>query len=86
VSGNNYLKIFKWINLTPMPVRDESDAKDITRIIITESRNTPVSRGEYLNPILGDLPHELIQDVHKCVFFSHQDKRPELSQELTSVL
>lgn len=69
-----------------MPVRDDSEAKDITRTIITESRNTAVSRGEYLNPTLGDLPHELIQDVYKCVFFSHQDKKPELSQELTSVL
>jgi len=69
-----------------MPVRDESEAKDITRTIITESRNTAVSRDEYLNPTLGDLPHELIQDVYKCVFFSHQDKKPELRQELTSVL
>ena len=66
-------------------MKEDTEPKDISRIFITESRNNPISRGEYLNPRVGDLTMELIQDVHKCIYFTNQ-KDKNLSAELQSVL
>jgi len=44
----------------PLPLKDEMEPKDATRVFIVESRNNPASRGEYLNPKIGDMPYEII--------------------------
>lgn len=79
------MKVFKWINLMPLPTKDDMEPKDITRIFIIESRNNPISRGEYLNPRIGDLPLELLQDVYKCAYYNRQ-KDPAINAELAAVL
>ena len=85
VIGNPNLKIFRWINLMPLPAKEDMEPKDITRVFQIESRNNRISRGEYLNPFLGDLPFELYSDIHKCAYFT-RTKDPTIDRELESVL
>ena len=45
-----------------------------------------MSRAEYLNPYMGDLSHELFQDIFKCAHYTKVPKEPQLTKELDSVL
>jgi hypothetical protein len=85
VIGNSALKVFRWLNLAPLPTKEDMEPKDITRIFQIESRMNPASRSEYLNPTLGDLSYELICDIYKCPFYTMQ-KDPALNIELTTLL
>ena len=60
--------------------------KDLSRVFIIESRNNPISRAEYLNPLLGDVSYELHLDVYKCAYYTKVPKEPQLTRELDSVL
>lgn len=86
IIGNSTLKIFRWVNLLPLPATDDIQPKDIQRIFILESRNNPMSRSEYLNPNIGDLPFELLLDIFKCSYYNRQPKEPQLTRELDTVL
>lgn len=85
IIGNPSLKIFRWLNLLPLPTKDDLEPKDISRVFMIESRMNPISRGEYLNPFIGDLSQELLQDIYKCTYFQKQ-KDVNLNGELDSVL
>lgn len=84
--GSVSLRIFRWVNLLPLPNKDNTLlANDVTKIIEIESRNNAISRGIYLNPKIGDLPHDLLQDIFKCQFFKLQ-KEAMLNKELDILL
>lgn len=85
--GNPNLKIFRWVNLVPLPASVQDLApKDISRVFSIESRNNPMSRAEYLNPLLGDVSYELHLDVYKCAYYTKVPKEPQLTRELDGVL
>jgi hypothetical protein len=59
--------------------------KDATRVFILESRNNPMSRGEYLNPFMGDIAFDVLQDIFKVSYFNRQ-KDINLNRELDQLL
>jgi hypothetical protein len=85
VIGNNFLKIFRWVNLLPLPVNEDVGPKDATRVFVIESRNNPMSRMEYLNPYIGDISFEMLQDIFKVPYFTRQ-KDVLLNTELDNLL
>jgi len=79
--------VFRWVNLLPLPQKEDIARISIAKTIQVESRNNSVSRASFLNPFIGDLSHDLIQDIHKCQYFEitgHEEKDIELNAILQS--
>jgi hypothetical protein len=58
--------------LLPLPTWEDLTKLDISKIILCESRNNPVSKGIYMNPMLGDIVFDMLTDFYKCRYFEYQ--------------
>ena len=64
------LTSLRWVNLLPMRDGNYWDRNDKEKVIQVEHSAQPITVDTFLNPRMGDLLYEFLQDVYKCQYWS----------------
>ena len=65
------LRTFRWVNLLPLHEKEWNRA-GTDKIVQVEVRMKPVSKAVFLNPNVGDITYDLLQDIYKCQYWELQ--------------
>lgn len=60
------LRCLRWTNLVPLQHSKHWEQTSLSKLLLVEHRKTPLERGSYLNPYIGDLQRNLLADIYKC--------------------